>query len=408
MLFGHSLESRLLLACARTVAEPKEIQELVRFDLDWREILERAVQYEVAPLIYSNLKKAADSNQVPTKTLEQFKGLYYRQAIQNMNLYHKLKEVLVAFSEEGIPVIVLKGAALAELVYQNIALRPMRDLDLLVRKEDLNAADHLLQKLGYFSNALYQTKEWYRDNHHHLAPYIARDRTLVLELHHHILWPTAPVSIPIQDLWQRARPATIASTTTLVFAPEDLLLHVCLHLSCTGEFLGKLRILCDIAETIGRYREEIVWAQLVREAQAYQVGKFLYYPLWLAQGMVKAEIPTGVMKHLKSSFHARTFDDRSLKFITRRAVLMYDQEASPIPSWVIYDTCLELLSAKRVSDKIRTVFKRIYQGFVYSAQQVCPQPRFLAALYTIFIHPFYLMARAVFRKSPQSIVVRHK
>ena len=117
----RSSETRLLLTCARSTAEPGTIQELARGNLHWGIILERATQLGVAPLIYSNLKKATDRIQVPKEIMKALGKLYYRQAAENMNLYLKLHEVLVGFSQEGIPVIVLKGAALAELVYQNSA-----------------------------------------------------------------------------------------------------------------------------------------------------------------------------------------------------------------------------------------------------------------------------------------------
>ena len=39
-------------------------------------------------------------------------------------------------AQAGVPFLVLKGAALAHLVYGDPRLRPMRDVDLLIRKAD--------------------------------------------------------------------------------------------------------------------------------------------------------------------------------------------------------------------------------------------------------------------------------
>ena len=397
MPFPRSVESRLLLACARIAAEPRTIQELVRVDLDWRAILERAIPHGVAPLLYTNLKRVSGRAQIPTEVMAQLQRLYYGHATQNIHLYHKLREILVAFSREEIPVIVLKGAALAALIYENIALRPMGDLDLLVRGQDVDRADHLLNTLHYVPHESDRPQEWYREHHHHLAPYIARDQSLVLELHHHIIQPTASGSLPIQALWQRARPVQLASMTAFVFAPQDLLLHSCLHLSVGDGFLGRLRNLCDIAEIIRRYQEEIDWAQLLREAHMADVDKYLYYPLWLAQDMVKAEIPVGVLRELASSMGGRSMDDRVLKFITRRVMLRPPPATSPVPFEAIADVCAGWLSAKETGEKIKSVCQRIGLRLVSSARQQAPQPRSLALLYTIFVHPLYLMIRAVSR-----------
>jgi hypothetical protein len=60
-------------------------------------------------------------------------------ALRNMRRCHELSKVLRILQNDGIPVIVLKGAALAEVVYGNIALRSMSDVDLLVKKGSIKS-----------------------------------------------------------------------------------------------------------------------------------------------------------------------------------------------------------------------------------------------------------------------------
>ena len=74
---------------------------------------------------------------------------YVHNAIKNLELYHEISKVLAALQDNAIPVIVLKGAALAALVYPNIALRPMRDVDLLIRDDDIWSVDKIILQLGY-------------------------------------------------------------------------------------------------------------------------------------------------------------------------------------------------------------------------------------------------------------------
>lgn len=385
MSFPRSLEKKILLflACSRTVGEPGALQKLVRFNLDWGRILEKAEQLGIAPLIYSALKKVTDSNQIPKEIMEQLQASCARNTIRNMDLYRKLKEILVTFSQEEIPVIVLKGAALAELVYQNIALRPMADLDLLVKKEDLDAAEHLLLKLDYVPyEPSFRPREWFPDHHHHLAPYISPNRSFFLELHHHIIPPPASASLPIHDFWHRALPAQIASTPSLVFAPQDMLLHLCLHLSHPGclPFVGNFRVLCDIAETIRRYQAEIDWAQFLRAGQIYEVEKFLYYALWLAQDMVEAEVPTELLEELESALRGRGLEDIGLKFLIRRAIFVTGGNQA-IPPWVIHETCVELLSPKGIGAKIKALFNNNWPRLVRSAPKHLRSPvRFLSSI----------------------------
>ena len=399
MKFLHSPESRLLLAGARTAAEPQSIQALLQHPLHWPEILERAERYEIAPLFYANLKKAnADTAQIPPAVLERLKRLYYGQAACNMQLYRKLQEVLVAFAEEKIPVIVLKGGALAEVVYPHIALRPMQDVDLLLRKQDLETADRLMRALHYVPDESKHSHQWYKDEHMHLPTYLARDHSVAFEIHYHIIRPPVSAHMPIHDLWCRARPARIAGQSVLLFAPEDLLLHLCLHLALGDHLLGKFRNLCDISATIRHYHGELDWIQFLRAAQSYHIEPFVYYALWLAHDVVAAQVPAQVLHDLRSAIGGGALADLALKRIARRAMLAYDPARSLIPSWAISHTCDELLSTKGGWAKLRAIGKRLWHGFVHSAQQTSSQPRLLAPLYTLFVHPFYLMVRAARRR----------
>ena len=64
-----------------------------------------------------------------------------QQAGQNILIYEEFKEILSAFKNKGIDIIVLKGAAFAETIYSHIGQRRMADIDLLLRKQDLAEAD---------------------------------------------------------------------------------------------------------------------------------------------------------------------------------------------------------------------------------------------------------------------------
>jgi hypothetical protein len=60
-----------------------------------------------------------------------------------------LAKVLDAFQTAGIDVLVLKGTALAHLVYPQPGLRSMRDVDLLVSRSQARQAQTLLAELGF-------------------------------------------------------------------------------------------------------------------------------------------------------------------------------------------------------------------------------------------------------------------
>lgn len=397
MSIPTSLENQLLLACTHTDFQADAIQALSRKISDWDGFLQKGIYAGLSPLIYSKLKKAKAISHAPPNVIERFENLYYGYVLENTKLYRKLKIVLSAFSQQNIPIIVLKGAALAECVYEDIGLRPMFDVDLLIKKEDISAAEHLLEQLQYSPQEIRHTKEWYRTSHHHLVPYASHDGWLVLELHHHIVPPAESVIFPIAELWQRARPTHIASVPTLVLCWEDMLLHLCLHATLEHYFRGKLNALCDMTQVINRFNDEIDWAQLVGIAKNYGVEKYLYYALWLSQEMVGAVVPYSTLEELKTSFRSSSIEDIFIKRFYRKVIFnkVYFISSSFPPSWFIHDTFLELYSPKPLGTKIGAILVEFYRGLKISAKDTNPRLGFFLPLYAITLHPIYLLWSAL-------------
>jgi len=344
------------------VASPQTIRQILRPDLDWEWILDRAVAYGTAPMMYCNLKNSA-KHLIRAEIMARLRSFYRQSCVEQINLSVKLKEILLAFLGNGIAVIVLKGAALAESVYHSLGLRTMLDLDLLVRRADLDLADGVVRQLVYGPDDSYQSQAWYREFHHHLAPYVAGDRSLVLEVHHHIVPIVAPVSVAIDHFWQRARPAQFALVPALILSPEDLLLSTCIHLSVRQCFVNTLRDLVDIASIIAVYGAELDWDQLVRDATTYKTAGCLYYSLWLAQSIIEAPLPQGLLENLKSAAGIGRTRDHCLKFLTPRAVF---PDITRIPDWVIADAIGQLQCPKFVGRTVRMLSKWLCQQILPS------------------------------------------
>jgi hypothetical protein len=343
-----TIENGLILACARTDPDVQRIRDLVERGPDWQGILRQAERWGLAPLVYTNLRQAAQSGQVPSAITERLRHLYHRDTTYGLAQREVLRATLVRFSEASISVIVLKGAALAALVYPSPTLRPMGDIDLLVHPCDRDRVDALL--LGI------------RDAPGCSAPSgVSR-----LRIHHHISGPggfadrlAAALRIPIEDIWERARPARIESVATLVLSHEDLLLQLALDpatcLSEPGGLVCDLRTLCDIGETCRRYGSAIDWSRLVTRAAAYDVAKQLYYPLRLAGDLVGAGVPSGALTDLRASFGQLPLEDRFIAAVARHAILSEDQATKP-PS-TFSELAAHLLATRRARDGVMVAWR---------------------------------------------------
>ena len=249
---------------------------------DWDLVVQQAVKHGVAPLLYQRLKGLGSSASVPGRVVERLRKVYLSTVAINMRVYDELTRVLGILKNDGIPVIVLKGAYLAERVYGNIGLRAMCDVDLLVRKQDLSTAQRRLMEAGYYPH----------------------NNRLPLDIHwsiEHNIVP--PLPIDEEGLWQRAQPASIAGVEVLVLSREDLLLHLCLHLSFHHLFgFAGVRTLYDIRETIRHYKTTMDWDELKGRAREWRAGKAINLALLLAKELVSAEVPDGVLTALTPDF----------------------------------------------------------------------------------------------------------
>ena len=217
-----TIENGLILACARTDPDVQRIRDLVERGPDWQAILRKAERWRLAPLLYTNLRQAAQSGQVPKAITERLRHLYHRDTTYGVAQREVLRATLVRFSQASVSVIVLKGAALAALVYPSPTLRPMGDIDLLVHGRDRDRIDALLRGIGDAPGPSAPSGSSAPHTPSHLSPVVRRPADGALR-------------IPIEDIWERARPARIESVATLVLSHEDLLLQLALDPMCLSE-----------------------------------------------------------------------------------------------------------------------------------------------------------------------------
>lgn len=74
---------------------------------------------------------------------------YNANTVLNMKRIEMLKKLEQALDHEKIEVMTLKGASLLDHIYQDIGVRPIGDIDLMIRPGDREAFENLLIKTGY-------------------------------------------------------------------------------------------------------------------------------------------------------------------------------------------------------------------------------------------------------------------
>ncbi|WP_341645743.1 nucleotidyltransferase domain-containing protein [Thauera sp. SDU_THAU2] len=145
----------------------------------------------------------------------------------------------------GIDVVLLKGAAYQMQGLPSADGRIAADIDLLVRRADLDAVEAALAAEGWASTVSDEyDQRYYREWSHELPPMRAEGHALELDLHHAIAPVTSRCTPDVEMLFAALLP--LPGLRFSVLSPADQLVHAVVHLFQDTELDGRLRDLVDI------------------------------------------------------------------------------------------------------------------------------------------------------------------
>ncbi len=273
-------QDRLLLAFARqhlTEAHRVQIERLCsEHVIDWAALFRQAEAHRIAPLVGHHLQGLdPDALGIPPPVQRQFKLAQYSSALLQERRRRMLVEALRFFREAGIRAMLIKGGALAEVVYAFPWLTVSEDIDLVldVRRSEIDEATHRL-----FERRLHGSGIEFDYFEHH-------DVTL-----------NGVLPVDFQRIWAEARPLALDGETVYVMRPEDLVLSLCIN-SCRKRYL-RVKSLFDIAETLLHYRPALEWQVLAERAKRYRCNNIVYTALLTVQRTVGGEIAAAMLDAL--------------------------------------------------------------------------------------------------------------
>ncbi len=236
-----TVENQLLIAASRLddrpLATPAD-------GLDWAYVAAAAERQGVGPLLYQWLQRhpecAADAD--VRKALHE---VYWHGHFRNRLFLAELDQLATAATNRGLALMPLKGALLAPQYYEQPALRPLSDIDLLVHPKDLAPFAALLREQGYAetgSSPSYVDDEWLDLDSQDYGWFASR-----VGFDSYIEYRVAPLELAVgrltdldadytralrdqsRDVWTRA--SRSRDGALWLQSPEDLLLHVATHMA---------------------------------------------------------------------------------------------------------------------------------------------------------------------------------
>jgi hypothetical protein len=167
--------------------------------------------------------------------LEDF-ALRVRGVTKTQALDAAAAEALDRFDADGIPCILLKGAALARLLYSSTQQRGYNDVDLLIAPGHLDAAHRILDELGYTNITAARGVEDVAGAVH-AETWVRRSEEigpLMLDLHSRLPGVKASPQAAWPILVARLDSIEVGGRRAQVLQRDGLALHVAIHASQHG------------------------------------------------------------------------------------------------------------------------------------------------------------------------------
>jgi hypothetical protein len=266
----------------------------------WDEFMPLVKRHRVGGLLFYWVRKLKLKNSLPPHIFKCLKHVYESFADIWEDHREIIKKILMRFHESEIEIVLLKGAQLGRTDYPNFSLRPMEDIDLLVKGSNKLRIINLMLEMGF---NLYHTGET-------CDKFFIRNKQtgkpIFIEIHSDLQVPIRldkSFSVDMDEFWNGTQMEYFDGFPFRQLHPTYNLIYLCTHL---GEHhFSRLIWAYDIALLIHRHGEEIDWETLTDLCPRMKIRSPLYYSFSLCQELFQIPIPEIVLKDLSPSWWKR-------------------------------------------------------------------------------------------------------
>ncbi|MES2782361.1 MAG: nucleotidyltransferase family protein [Pseudomonadota bacterium] len=194
-----------------------------------------------------------------------------------------------AMGDEVGKIVLMKGTAYVAAGLKAGEGRHIGDLDIMVARGALDAAETALLGAGWeWVKTDPYDDAYYRNHMHELPPMIHSARDRMIDVHHTIL----PLSAgPRPDAQAMLTDAVALENGVYVFSNADIVIHSAAHLFADGELDGGLRNLWDIHCLLSEFADDSFWPELRARAVHHQLWPAVHRVARLAHHLYGTEIP---------------------------------------------------------------------------------------------------------------------
>jgi len=201
----------------------------------WDDLARIGAYHRLEPLLHWQLERRHQGLPVPPAIRAQWKAAFVASSRRQLGTQYEIRTLSRSLTAAGIPSILLKGAFLAFHAYPDPALRPLRDIDILVPEDRVLDAYRLMLSGGATPSVdEAQLDVVHGGSDHHLPPLLTARGFTIVELHRHVQSFSAASGKRgdarlLADLWSGRSSLQSADVAIGYPSPTDMLLHLVVH-----------------------------------------------------------------------------------------------------------------------------------------------------------------------------------
>ena len=346
-----SVESEWDFLLAASSADPEKtglvrVRTLLGEQLNWEAVLRLANDHGTTSLLYKTCLEFRDV--VPPPVMAVLRERYEKNVQKSLFLARELIRILDCMDALGVEAIPYKGVVLAEAYHGDMAMRQSGDMDIFVRKSEVERIRNAVRDLGYEPHAVIAEAAWpnYIASGYECTFDSSAGKNL-LELQ----WALQPrfyaVDFDMDVLFERAVGVSVAGRRMKTPSPEDLLLVLSIH--AAKHVWERLIWLCDIAR-IAR-RENLNWEWVQAQARGLGIERILHITLLLTNRCLGMPIPGPIERALLA--------DRDAGILTEQIAATFARGGSYQELQPSYFRLMMRLRERRI-DRLRFLARLIF------------------------------------------------
>jgi putative nucleotidyltransferase-like protein len=274
--------------------------------VSWRDFLAETDD-RIQPYLDWVSRKSPFDKWVPAQVREALAEQHRIASMRTLRWTAELREIVSTFARDGISLMLVKGAALQRTVYPLPSTRPMGDIDLVVRREELPRICEAMTRLGFAlrSPPDHQTPMpgLQVDEETYFVKQVG-DSVLMIETHTRLDFGNSDFAASPLSIWE-TRSEIRGNDGLMVVTPEPhtALRHLCIHVAKQHAFERGLLWLLDLSLFVAHHGANLQWPRFLQECSP-ESRPYVTSALVLASDWLGAKVPEQIAADLPEASRA--------------------------------------------------------------------------------------------------------